>query len=309
MNVNQKKANIHTLFSGFLVFDFRIEDIIIKNKTLPCCYFPSTAILVDDNEHFLESIVFKLSDKLAYQLYDKPYQALEFLKDKYKSCLTVDKWVALNAQNPVSTETHPINININAIYQELYNQRRFNEVSIVLVDYSMPSMNGLEFCQHIRDLPIKKVLLTGEADLDVAVKAFNEGIIDQFIRKDAYNFVGKVNQIIFELQKNYFQDFSSVISKILAVDPSYPLEDANFIEFFEDVCKEKQIMEFYLFEKSGSFLLLDMEAKPWWLTVKTKNSLENLDWQNYNGMHYSLSENFKGINTADVLSYKEYLGL
>ena len=268
----------------------------MKDKRISCCYFPSMAILIDDNQHFLDSIIFKLDDKLAYQSYDKPYQALEFLKEKYQSCLKVDKWISANAshQDYKSTNLHPVNINVGNIYQELYNLRRFNEISLVMVDYSMPSINGVDFCRQISDLPVKKVLVTGEADHDIAIRAFNDGIIDQFIRKDAYDFTQRINQIIFGLQKNYFQDFSETIAEILSLEQNYPFADPIFAEFFDQLCKEREIMEYYLFEKIGSFLLLDINAKPSWLIVKDEMQLKTFYQEiKNNNISFPLQEQLK----------------
>ena len=42
-------------------------------------------------------------------------------------------------------------------------------ISTVIVDYDMPSQNGIDFCRQLSDLPIKKVMLTGRADYKLAV--------------------------------------------------------------------------------------------------------------------------------------------
>ena len=55
---------------------------------------------------------------------------------------------------------------------------------IIFLDYKMPKMNGLEVLAQIRkaDKEVKVVILTGYAEMDVAVKAHYLGIFE-FMKK------------------------------------------------------------------------------------------------------------------------------
>ncbi len=77
-----------------------------------------------------------------------------------------------------------VNINIEAIRNELFNANRFDEVITLVLDYAMPGMTGLEVFKKLNKLSVRKILLTGEAGLDLALEAFNEGIIYKFILKN-----------------------------------------------------------------------------------------------------------------------------
>lgn len=60
-----------------------------------------------------------------------------------------------------------------------------NEVDIVISDMRMPEMDGAAFLKQVaEDYPlINRVLLTGYAELDSAVRAINEGGIDYYLSK------------------------------------------------------------------------------------------------------------------------------
>ena len=60
---------------------------------------------------------------------------------------------------------------------------RYALSQVCVVDYSMPAMDGLQALGELGDWPGARVLLTGQADEQVAVRAFNGGLIDQFIAK------------------------------------------------------------------------------------------------------------------------------
>ena len=56
-------------------------------------------------------------------------------------------------------------------------------VRICLVDYMMPGTTGLDVLQSISAWKGGRVLMTAHADEQIAVTAFNQGLIDQFIPK------------------------------------------------------------------------------------------------------------------------------
>lgn len=57
--------------------------------------------------------------------------------------------------------------------------------AVVVTDYTMPRMNGVEFLRRVRELAPEtvRVLLTGSADVNAAVRAVNEGNIFRFLLK------------------------------------------------------------------------------------------------------------------------------
>lgn len=60
---------------------------------------------------------------------------------------------------------------------------RYQLAKACVIDYAMPGTNGLHVLETLLDWPGSRVLLTGQADEQVAVKAFNSGLIDQFVPK------------------------------------------------------------------------------------------------------------------------------
>jgi DNA-binding NtrC family response regulator len=59
------------------------------------------------------------------------------------------------------------------------------EVSLVISDYNMPGMNGLDFLKTVKQLypHILAIMLTGQAEIRIAVQAINEAGVYKFIQK------------------------------------------------------------------------------------------------------------------------------
>jgi two-component system probable response regulator PhcQ len=59
------------------------------------------------------------------------------------------------------------------------------DINLVVSDYNMPMVNGLEFLQNVRTLHphILTIMLTGQAELQIAVQAINEAGVYKFIQK------------------------------------------------------------------------------------------------------------------------------
>lgn len=241
------------------------------NKNLGCCYFPTNVVLVDDNSKFQNGLKLILNKKQAfYQFYNSPYEALNYLKNIYRPNSLVKNW--LSYPEEISWNNPSMEISISAIHQEAYNANRFNEVTVLVIDFAMPGMNGEEVCLRLLDSNFKIILLTGEADEKVATDLFNKKIIHKFIRKDSPQFNKLLKDTIYELQQEYFYELSKpVMSNLInRFKPYYSLCDDQFIQFFNQFCQSHAIVEYYLLDECGSFFLLDMDGNYKWLVVRSE---------------------------------------
>ncbi|MGQ9631466.1 MAG: response regulator [bacterium] len=60
-----------------------------------------------------------------------------------------------------------------------------NKISLVMSDQRMPGMTGVEFLSRVREISPDtiRVVLTGYADIDIAISAINQGEVYRFISK------------------------------------------------------------------------------------------------------------------------------
>ncbi len=249
----------------------------MKGTRVSLCYYPTTVILVDDQENFLNELQASLNDNIPCEYYSEPQKLVNFFKEYQpdhftNTCVTFDED---SAQHNLIVRQ----VSLNDIHKEIYNSDRFKQISLLVADYAMPGYNGLECCDAIKDKFIQKILLTGEAQNDLAVEAFNERRINKFIQKSTPNLMQTLNAAIQELQLNYFLglsdslrgNFKDGLEHLLTV-----LDDPAFVKFFYDLCSSKQIIEYYILDNQGSFLLFDDKANPFWLLLKDETEMNNL---------------------------------
>ena len=162
-----------------------------------------------------------------------------------------------------------VNIDIKQIHQHIYNPHRFDEICVLIADYNMPEIDGVTLCKELKDKHIQRILLTAEATLETAVNAFNQHLIHQFILKEEHGLNAKLNGLIEKMQYHYFLNFShSLINSSIQ-----SLTDPAFIELFNALCKQNNIVEYYLLDNQGSYLLLDASATPFWFIVKDEEEV------------------------------------
>ena len=186
--------------------------------------------------------------------------------------MTIDEEIDVEDES-----TQSISLHLDGIRELAFNPQRFSEIPMIIVDYAMPEMNGLEFCQKIENSPCNKIMLTGVADLDIAVDGFNKGVIDQFIIKNSQSdFVRQLELIVSEFRWKYFQQLSQPLLDQLALQKNCCLFEPNYKELLQQLCSELQIVKFYLLDRSGSLVLLDAAGQASWLLVKTATELDEL---------------------------------
>ncbi len=253
---------------------------MMSDDKIACYYYPTTVVFLDDKEDYLDSVLFELDANIKPKKFTHPKELIKYLKDIYERDRFIQQ-LLLSLKNKesdseneyVNVEHSLIDVDVFGIHKKIYNANRFNEIIIVVIDYAMPTMNGLEVCKALEGKLFKFIMLTGQATPETAIEGFNEGLIHRFVRKEDHDFIGKLQSAIFELQIQHFQELSVPIIRALETSIISSLGDPVFAKFFNKFCQEKDIVEYYLVNESGCFLMLDINAKPSWLVVKNEKEM------------------------------------
>lgn len=239
---------------------------------VPICYYPTTVIMIDDNADYLNNISLHLPHKNScFKFHTNPMSGLKSIQESLKL-------PSISSRTYEYTKNRSYNqiIDQGTFVNEIYYDDRFKEISIIVVDYSMPKMNGLELLSELPNKNILKILLTGDADEAIAIRAFNDNIIDFYIKKQNPSAEKILSQKILETQKKYFVNFSRQLMENRLNDNDFLLTTNNlhFEEYFFNLILELNIVEYYQFEKSGSYLLVDANGTPYSLFTQNEDQIE-----------------------------------
>jgi CheY-like chemotaxis protein len=236
--------------------------------------FPTTVGFVDDSATFLANLSLQLDSQLAFRFFSSAERALTTINEEesYRSmterffCRYRDRGEESNAQEVIA-------MSLDVIWQQVHNERRFEHTSVVVVDYDMPGLNGLEMCRRIANPAIKKIVLTGKADEHLAVQGFNEGIIDRFIRKQDVGAIPALNEAISEMQSAYFKQTQHAVVDTLTLSTYRFLADPAFAERASEIFRTLGIVEHYLWPRPGGLLTFDSAGTPYLMLVFSEEAL------------------------------------
>ena len=248
----------------------------MSKQSLVPCYHPTTIYWVDDNREFLLNASLSLAPDFPYRLYLSPFKVLEALEPQIRKRPPWKRFIELDRKNlDFDLNDILLRCKFSKFMMEINRSVRFERVSVVIVDYAMGEMDGLELSRNLRRGPFKIILLTGKADEKKAVEAFNEGIIDCFLFKNQNDMEEVLKKEIPRLQQKFFYDQTAAVRDSLYQSPYDFLGDPLFIDFFLKFCRENKFIEYYLSRNPMGFYLID----PWgvirFLSIQTERDLHD----------------------------------
>ncbi len=241
------------------------------NSILPVCYFPTKKLFVDDDVNFIQSILLQKQNSKCSTI-NCPDKALNYLLNEYQSGMTTAQLFKVDDNLVDADNQRLVSVDVNKIQDFVANNKN-NEIGVIFVDYQMPAMSGVEFLRKIKHLPMKKVLFTGYEDYQVGIQAFNEGLIDGYIRKGDIQFLTLLNSMEAEHEWKFFEDFSTKIA--MTEEFSY-LNAADVSAHFNALIAKGDVKEFCLSNVQGDFKITTASNEQQHLIIRHKSQLAEL---------------------------------
>ena len=241
---------------------------------IPAQAYPATVLLVDDDLDFLESLVPHLDPHLHYKLFDSPREVLSYIQaqqdvNKISGLLDEDLLrISYNEQTP-SLATRSLKIALDKIHHTVYNPRRFSQICCVVVDYSMPEMNGLELCTKLSTSTLNRILLTAEADAMIGVEAFNVGLIHHFLKKQSVNLVPQLKLAISQMWQRTLNTKTALLNSVLDMAAISFLADPSCQALVQKIAQHHGFVEHYLMVNPDGLLLLRADGSAMRLIIET----------------------------------------
>jgi CheY-like chemotaxis protein len=227
--------------------------------------------MLDDDISYLEALLLALPSGWQLRCYGHPQACIRDIADDCSAWENrrqrLYSWIGLWREN------QPL---LPRILKDLVVQPpAYGLTKVLVVDYSMPGKNGLEVLQELHGLPTGRILLTGLADEQLAVKAFNNHLIEQFVQKHSANVGQRLKQAIGDLFDRIdlleSQTWCSVFSPAqIAV---LQLEDVGLQ--LHQLAMDRWVEYIVLSEPFG-VLGFDSQGRAGWLQLETQASVSDL---------------------------------
>lgn len=240
-------------------------------------FYPTTVALIDDDQRFLESFEDLLRQEFLVRRFDNAQHGLNHLigadADHISRIARLGGYA--NSDAWPRDEVDRLQLLLSSYVGQLRGYaKRFEAVSVAVIDLNMPGVDGLMICRALRRRPVRTILLTGNATERVALAAFNEGVIDRFVSKHEPNLIEMMCQHIRDLQNAYFRRITTTIRDALTLRFLSFLTEGRFLRYFTDLCAERNIVEYYVRVEPPGVDLIRADGRYWALLVLSPEEIE-----------------------------------
>ena len=165
--------------------------------SFPFFQSPGTIVFLDDDRDYLDMLALVLPKHWHVRLFLRPQECINQLQQE-PPLWEADAW----AQQQLIDQWREGGTALIPQILRYWAQQtgRYALAQVCVVDYSMPGMDGLQALSELVDWPGLRILLTGQADEQVAVDAFNRGLIEQFIPKQTPDISRRLIDAVHRLQ-------------------------------------------------------------------------------------------------------------
>jgi len=231
---------------------------------------PGTLVFLDDDHYFLESQGLLLPKQYLVELFANPIAFFRHLRTRVR-----EAQADLESQREVVSkwkEETPLVPQVLTYWSK--NPERYGLPQICVVDYFLPGMNGIKALNSAEGWSGPNVLVTGLADEQVVIGAFNSGRIDRYVPKQASS-AGKL--LMETIESLYFDDGErqwrswATWGGTLQREHSNALLDATISKTLAAFIRERWI-EYVILGDPFGVLGMDKEGNVQWLQLETSET-------------------------------------
>jgi CheY-like chemotaxis protein len=234
---------------------------------------PGGVVFLDDDPDYLEMLAEVMPLDWYVRLFLRPVACIDLLlqeparweADAWRQQEIINRWREGAALIPQLLQ-----------YWREDGATRFALTQVCVVDYSMPAMSGLRVLSELTGWSGSRVLLTGRADEQLAVSAFNRGLIEQFIPKQSpeirLRLTDAVQALLRQPDPRHQQTWRATLSRAqhaLLCDPSVAQE-------LENLALRQGWIEHVVIGAPFGVLALDRKGSVSWLQLEPAGNLPEL---------------------------------
>lgn len=234
---------------------------------------PGAVVFLDDDLDYLEMLAEVMPEDWFLHLMLRPMACIDMLLEE-TTFRELDMWRQQDIVNRWREGTALIPQILK--YWREDGIARFTLAQVCVVDYSMPAMSGLRVLSDLTRWLGSRILLTGRADEQLAVSAFNRGLIDQFIPKQSPDIRQRLTDAIHDLLHKPNQRHEQTWRATLTREQSALLSDSVVSSELEKLATKQGWIEHVAIGMPFGILALDSKAHAMWLQLEPADRLAEL---------------------------------
>jgi CheY-like chemotaxis protein len=234
---------------------------------------PGSVVFLDDDPDYLEMLAEVMPPDWHVRLFMSPVDCIGQLMQE-PTRLEADAWRQQEIVNRWQSGT-PLIPQILQYWRE-DQTARFAFTKVCVVDYAMPAMSGLQVLSELAGWTGYRVLLTGRIEEQLAVSAFNRGLIERFVPKQApdirVRLTGAIQELLDRPDARHEQTWRSTLSReqyALLCDPAITGQ-------LDELVRSQGWIEHIVMGAPFGILALDAHSEVSWLQLEPAQNLPEL---------------------------------
>ncbi|MCB2017368.1 MAG: response regulator [Hydrogenophaga sp.] len=248
----------------------------------PLYHRSGSLIFLDDDIDYLEMLGMVVPSALQVELFSRPASFIQRMNEepaRWESdsgihLQMIDRW------------RHGQHLLPQVLQYWGSSTARYQLAQTCVVDFAMPGIDGLRVLETLVDWPGSRILLTGQADEQIAIQAFNNGLIDQFIPKQTADIAGRLMTTLTRLARTPHPRLNTLWRTALQSPHSSLLEAPSVTEALLTRAWD-QWVEYVVLGEPFGMLGLTAEGECDWLQLEATSGLKDVaDLARSAGMSY-----------------------
>jgi FixJ family two-component response regulator len=154
---------------------------------------------------------------------------------------------------------------------------RFEMPLALVSDYAMPRETGLSVCARYGSSGVRRILLTGVADTNVAVSAFNSGSIEQYVQKQGSTFPSSIIDTLRRQLAVAAAARGAGLAEQLNSSLTAVLADPAAASALQGLLTRLKVREYMMLGEPQGILGITREGTALWIQLETESSLDDLE--------------------------------
>lgn len=219
--------------------------------------YPTTWVFVVDETTCFDSLRKIIPSEQIVLFFTDPSEAEREVKLRWQSALA---------------NSGSAGFEIDSLSRLIKTSSRFNQVSVVAADLGKCGRAAIELFERLSDCGVQRILLGKVSDEELAVREFNRGKIDRFVRRTETGACEKLLAFSRELENDWF----SARGQMLDIDPDAisRLSTISFGLYFKNLIDRFEIVEHYYSASPRGVWCIDALGDHKFVVLASKGTLD-----------------------------------